>query len=123
MTSQREERDRAIEQVELNSAHWRAIARIAVQNVAVWQGDLTSDDVWWMLRSHRIPGPSEPRAMGPVMLAAVSAGWLRATSSIRISDDPASPNHSRPQRVYESRIQGWDLLPWPSIDPKQETLW
>lgn len=110
---QRLARDESIAQAEQASAAWRSFAKRALRDVAVIQEDLTSDDVWRVLHHHKIQDPSEPRAMGPVMLAGVSDNWIAATGSIRIADDPASPNHKRPQRVYRSLVTGETAAEWP----------
>lgn len=127
MDDQRVARDRGIEQVEQHSVIWRTFARKALRDAAVDGDDLTSDDVWHLLHEHGIPGPIEPRAMGPVMLGGVRDGWIEATNMVRISNDPASPNHKRPQRVYRSRITGrsraiWgDEMPWDKPKPSPTT--
>jgi hypothetical protein len=126
MDDQRVARDQGIERVEQHSVIWRSFARKALRDAAVDADDLTSDDVWHVLREHGIPSPVEPRAMGPVMLRGVRDGWIEATSEVRISDDPASPNHKRPQRVYRSLVPGrfraiWDdRAPWDK--PRPATL-
>ncbi len=76
--------------------------------MAIDAPDLTSDDVWRALKLRSIPEPVEPRAMGPVMLAAVREGWLEQTDRTRISPDPATQNHSRPQRIFRSAVLGRD---------------
>ena len=101
---QRVARDRAIDHVGTGSAFWRTYTRGALYECAGRFDDLTSDDVWAVLHRNGIPDPREPRAMGPVMLAGVREGWIKPTNQVRISDDPASPNHRRPQRVYLSLI-------------------
>jgi len=110
-------RDKAIARVEINSAAWRSFARRALRDAAVFDEDLTSDDVWHVLHMHKIPGPSEPRAMGPVMLGGVRDRWIAATNEVRISNDPASPNHKRPQRVYRSLITGKPGAIWEQRAP------
>jgi len=99
-------RDESIEQVQANSVVWRVAAERALKDLAYTHWNLTSDDVWWLLRDQHIPVPTEPRAMGPVMLQGVRKGWIRATNEVRISDQSATPNHRRPQRVYASLIRG-----------------
>lgn len=117
MDDQRVARDKAIERVEFNSIVWRSFARRALRDAAVSSDELTSDDVWWILRYHDIPDPTEPRAMGPVMLRGVRDGWIVSTNRTKISDDPASPNHNRPQRVYLSRITGREPSVWDNRAP------
>ena len=100
-----EARDEAIARVESTSAPWRSFATNVLLRVAQAKPDLTSDDVWAGLHRAGIPDPGEPRAMGPVMLAGVKKGWIAATATVRIASDPSSPNHRRPQRVYQSRLR------------------
>jgi hypothetical protein len=116
---QRVARDEAIRRVEDHSIVWRSFARLALRDAAVFDEHLTSDDVWHVLHMHRVPDPIEPRAMGPVMLAGVRDGWIIATNKVEISNDPASPNHKRPQRVYRSLIVGGRSAVWdePSTRP------
>jgi hypothetical protein len=104
MDDQRVARAAAIAAVEQASIIWRGLARNALLEVALSEGDLTSDDVWRLLHEQGVPDPSEPRAMGPVMLAAVRDRWIAPTDRVRIADYPASPNHRRPQRVYLSMM-------------------
>lgn len=59
---------------------------------------VTTDDVWAVLAKRGVPGPHEPRAMGPVMRKGVSAGMVKATSTFTPSMLPQ--NHRRPVRVY-----------------------
>jgi hypothetical protein len=110
-------RDEGIARAADHNADWRTFASLALRDVAVAQEDLTSDDVWRVLHQHKIPDPTEPRAMGPVMLAGVTDEWITVTGSIRIADDPATPNHKRPQRVYRSRIVGARPAAWPTVNP------
>jgi hypothetical protein len=123
MDDQRVARDQGIERVEQHSIIWRTFARKALRDAAVDLYDLTSDDVWHVLMEHDVPNPIEPRAMGPIMLGGVRDGWIEATNEVRISADPASPNHKRPQRVYRSLVPGrsralWgDRAPWDKIAP------
>jgi hypothetical protein len=116
---QRVARDEAIRRVEDHSVVWRSFARLALRDVAVSTEYLTSDDLWHVLKQHRIPPPIEPRAMGPVMLAGVREGWIIATSKVKISVDTASPNHNRPQRVYRSLIVDGRPAVWDEPSAKQ----
>ena len=116
-------RNIALARVEASSVLWRSLARIALREAAVRLPELTSDDVWRILALHAIPSPTEPRAMGPVMLRGVAEGWLDRTRQTRIADHPATPNHRRPQAVYRSRIVGAEPFSWPATKPVQEALW
>lgn len=104
---QRAARDEAIEAVADRSATWRSFALRALLQAARQLDELTSDDVWRILNRQGIPAPTEPRAMGPIMLAGVRRGWLARTGRTRIADHPASPNHMRPQAVYRSLERQW----------------
>lgn len=108
-------RDEAIDAVASANADWTPWAMLALHDAAITNAALTSDDVWKILQRKRIPAPTEPRAMGPVMLAGVKRGWVYATDRVRSSDDPASPNHARPQRVYGSNIYGNAPAHWPAV--------
>lgn len=119
MDDQRKARDDAMAAVEVHSAYWRPFAMKALHEAAVTRKELTSDDVWRILHRRKIPSPGEPRAMGPVMVAGQKEGWIVQTDRTKISNDPSTPNHSRPQRVYISRVVGKALPTWdaaPQID-------
>lgn len=108
-------RDEALVAVGVGNADWTPWALLALHDAATENAVLTSDDVWKVLHRKHIPGPTEPRAMGPVMLTGIRRGWVYATDRIRASEDPASPNHGRPQRIYGSHIYGNAPAHWPAI--------
>lgn len=108
-------RDEALDAVAVGNADWTPWALLALHEAATTTAALTSDDVWKVLHRKRIPGPTEPRAMGPVMLTGVKRGWIEPTDRVKASDEPASPNHGRPQRVYGSMIFGDAPAYWPPI--------
>jgi len=119
MDDQRQARDEAMARVETASAYWRPYAMRALYEAAATRREITSDDVWRVLHRRKIPSPGEPRAMGPVMVAGQKNGWIDQTDRTKISDDPSTPNHSRPQRLYLSKIAGSALPSWkapPAID-------
>jgi len=103
MFDQAQARDEAIAAVESHSVVWRTEAERALRAAAAAYWNLTSDDVWALLRVEGISAPPEPRAMGPVMMAGVRKGWIEPTDQVRTGSH--SPNHKRPQRVYRSRIR------------------
>jgi len=109
----------ALARVAVRSAPWRPWADIALWDAATRLAELTSDDVWIELHAHGVPDPIEPRAIGPVMLAAMARGWVRATDRHENADNPAtSRNHGRPQRVYESLVYGY-----PPVPPEVWAVW
>jgi hypothetical protein len=112
--SGRQLRDEAVVQVQKASAVWRSFADRALDEVAHDHHLLTTDEVWDLLASRGVPSPTEPRAMGPVMLKGVRRGVLRPTDQLRLSKMPQ--NHARPQRVYESLVQGQPAPQWPIED-------
>lgn len=89
---------------------WSDKALRATHAIAVSNRTLTSDDVWAFLSAFEVDCPTERRSMGGVMRSAVSRGWLTATPYYRVSDKPATANHGRPQRVYESKVFGNEAL-------------
>lgn len=93
----RSARDEAMEAVD--NPPWRVFAERALLAVMRRQADVTSDDVWAELDGMGIPRPTEPRAMGPVMMAAVRDGSLIPTG-VRTGRNPKA--HARPIRVYRS---------------------
>jgi hypothetical protein len=102
MVDQGKARDEGIERAARANAFWRENAEACLQRVARRQSSLTSDDVWEDLQRWGIHPPPEPRAMGAVMRHGESAGWIERTDATRVSPNPSTPNHRRPQRVYQS---------------------
>lgn len=88
-------RDDAIDRVDRNAderwmrdakwALWQTIHRTGIG------GELTTDDV-------KCRQPREPRAWGPVMLAAARAGFIENTHRTRKSSEVQ--NHARPKQVW-----------------------
>lgn len=92
-------RDDAIDRVDQAAdPAWKDAALAAVRRVAARQVELITDDVWAELGD----GPAEPRAMGPVMLAARRLGLVEPTDRTRQADRVV--NHARPQRIWRSLI-------------------
>lgn len=105
----------ALERVAAGNADWTPWAIRALEEVASRLPEFTSDAVWAELRRRGIPPPTEPRAMGPVMLAGVRAAWIEATDRVVPARDPKAINHGRPQRVYRSRRVGDPGAQWPTL--------
>lgn len=96
------EKTRGIERAEVGaSAEWLDTAYKALEELARKNGELTSDDVWFLLEQRQVVMPREHRAMGPVMRRAAQAGIIRPSSKFRLSNRPV--NHRRPQRVWMAR--------------------
>lgn len=85
---------------------WSDKALRATHALATSKKDLTSDDVWAFLAAFDVDCPTERRSMGHVLRSATTRGWLVATPYYRVSQSPATNNHGRPQRVYESKVVG-----------------
>lgn len=103
----------ALRRVAEHSADWRPWADLALYNTATDNERFTSDEVWRTLKLRSIPPPSEPRAMGPVMLAGVRRRWLVPTDEFVTIPEPATGRHPGPQRVYISRLIGAPYISWP----------
>lgn len=74
----RAERDAAVRQVAENAdAAWMAQATDVVAALAASRAEFTTDHAWTMLDTRGVPAPREPRAMGPVIVAALRAGTIR----------------------------------------------
>lgn len=98
---QRAARDRALGVVERPS--WQPLALGVVRSLAVSGAPFTSDAVWHELDAQGIARPSEPRAMGAVLMYAVRQRWIVKTGRYVTAHDPASRNHARPQAEYRGR--------------------
>ncbi|HET7030349.1 MAG TPA: hypothetical protein VFI34_07545 [Candidatus Limnocylindrales bacterium] len=91
-------RDEAIAAVQ--DPPWASFASAALRDLAASRSILTSDDVWAELDG-RGPRPIEGRAMGPVMVAGVRAGWI-TPSGFTQGTNPK--HHADVMRVYASRL-------------------
>lgn len=80
---------------------WASFASVALRELATTRSILTSDDVWAELDRRGIPRPIEGRAMGPVMVAGVRAGWITASG---FTQGTNPKHHADVMRVYASRI-------------------
>lgn len=107
-------RDEGMAKVETPMAQpWMALATIALHRTACRFEMLTTDDVWAELREHGIDGPSEPRALGPVMMRGARQGWVTATREVRLSKRTVA--HAGPKRLWASNVLGEPPLPWPGV--------
>jgi hypothetical protein len=88
-------RDDAIARVELHADdRWKLEAKGALWDLIQARGvdfELTTDDV-------SCSEPREPRAWGPIMLAAAKAGYIVNTGRVRPSASPRC--HARPKTVW-----------------------
>lgn len=99
----RARRDEAVSRVEQHtSASWRKSAEAAAAQVAVEQPELTTDDVWEVLKREGVEGPHEPRAMGPVMLALARQNVIVATPHFTTTARPVA--HAAPIRIWRSLV-------------------
>lgn len=88
----RELRDSALAQVDEHASEdWKRIARAGLWARIRQGGEFTTDDL-------DVPVPREPRAWGPVILAAQKAGLIRNTGRVRQSRQARC--HARPKAVW-----------------------
>ena len=93
-------RDEALRLVDAAAdPEWKGRTLAAIKRLAERSEFLTADDVWEATGEM----PSEPRAMGPVMLAARSNGWIEKTD--RVQPSVRIVNHARDIAVWRSLIQ------------------
>lgn len=96
-------RDEALRLVELPSEEWRQIAYEAVVWVAQRRQEFTSDSIWFVLRNlWKVPSPTEPRALGPVMMKAKKNLVCVGTGRTKLSTRPEC--HASPKPVYRSLV-------------------
>ncbi len=84
---------------------WKGLAAIALRDVRDRGPEFTSEDVRDLLEERGTGDPPEPRAMGPVMMAAHRRGYIEPsgawTSSTRAS------SHRMPKRLWKSTGKVW----------------
>lgn len=98
-------RDEALERVEAAANDtWKTEALHVVRHLSAMGTSFTTDDVWSRLTGVATP---EPRAMGPVMLAAQRAGYCYPTDRFRKSRRPE--HHAGPIRVWQGYGAGIPL--------------
>lgn len=97
-------RDRAIGAAANNAdPYWWDAALDAVRHVAQSHQSFTTDEVWQYLNVHRKDvATHEPRALGAVMKAASTYGWVVGTQEYSRSKRPSA--HSRPVLVWRSLL-------------------
>jgi hypothetical protein len=96
-------RDEAIKRVAQGAdAHWRRSAMIAVHEVALVEQEFTTDDVEVKLRDLTSVRPRDLRALGAIMLAAVTVGLIERTD--RTKKSALAKNHRRPKQVWQSLV-------------------
>ena len=85
---------------------WRGSAELALRYVAVHREQFTTDPVWKVLESWKVPPPPPKRRtlLGPLMKAACGWGWCKPTGEYVKSSLPQ--NHRRPVAVYSSCLYG-----------------
>lgn len=82
---------------------WNVEVDGAVLRVARRLELFTSDDVWAELVATTEASTHEPRAMGPAMRRAATAGWCMPTGEFSLSKRPE--RHRAPLRVWASRCR------------------
>ena len=98
-----EARDEGMRRVELSSEEWSPIADDAVAWLAEHRTEFTNDAVWFVLYNlWKIPPPSEPRGLGPVMKRAVKGRLILDTGRKKHSTRPEC--HTREIPVYRSLV-------------------
>ena len=96
-------RDEAIKKVAQGAdAHWRRAAMIAVHEVALVEREFTTDGVEVRLRDLTTHRPRDLRALGAIMLAAVTVGLIARTD--RTKKSALAKNHRRPKQVWRSLV-------------------
>ena len=96
-------RDVALHVVEANASEsWKADAREAVFEVALYEAAFTSDAVWLWLRLNSPARTHEHRALGAIMQWAHKEGIIEPTEAWVQS--PSAQQHARPLRVWRSVI-------------------
>lgn len=98
------QREEAISQVEAHAeSGWLANAMSAIRLVARSRERFTTDAVWAVLDTWKIPPPHEERALGAAMRNAQKNGVCQATDDWSLSVRAAC--HRRPLRVWRSLLR------------------
>jgi len=107
-TVARKARDEAITRVEENAnPEWKRLAKFVIRDLALERTSFTTDDVWHLMEQRNNPTPHEPRALGALMKAAASAGFIAPTN--QWVESSRAVNHSRPIKVWASLKYGATL--------------
>jgi hypothetical protein len=100
-TDATEARDEALDHVERGAdPEWLRAARVAVGVLADQGRQFSADDVWALLDGAGVDRPREPRALGPVIKAAVQSGRI-----VRVgwANSSRASRHAAPIAHYRSR--------------------
>lgn len=81
---------------------WMSAAESAIYYLATTLDEFTTDDIWDHLDDAEVTVPVETRALGGAMRRAQANGWIKPTDRFLNSERPSC--HSRPVRVWQSRI-------------------
>lgn len=81
---------------------YREAAMAAIRRVADRLAEFTTDDV--LAEAPEIEAAHEPRALGPMMLAAAAAGWIQSTD--RMAKSSRRQSNARMKRVWISLLVG-----------------
>lgn len=93
------ERDEAMERADQNAKEaWRIAALDTVYRIATMRAELWADLLW----QDGLETPREPRALGPILVAAQKRGWIEPTDRVV----PSVRRHATIMRVWRSCIYG-----------------
>ena len=96
-------RDASMQQAEdAANPEWQAYVSELIVEVARNCAEFTTDEVEWLRLQRGGPSTHEPRAMGPLMIAAAKRGVCTKTDRTQASSRVC--NHRRPLRVWRSLI-------------------
>lgn len=80
---------------------WRDVALDAVRRAALRNLEFTTDAILPFLNETSVT-THEPRALGPVMLAAMRQGWIEPTD--RVERSTSVSRHCAKKQVWRSRL-------------------
>lgn len=81
---------------------WMRGVEAAIYYLATTLDEFTTDDIWDHMESMEVTTPVETRSLGGAMRRAQAEGWIKPTDRFLNSERPSC--HSRPVRVWQSRI-------------------
>lgn len=100
----RDARDEAMARVDEHAEEeWKRAALDAIEAVATWRDEFTTDAVWWMLDHSGAGDAREARVMGPLMTEAARRGWIARTD--RTHNSVRVECHANPKRVWKSLLR------------------